>query len=238
MVQLEGASRDLAAFADRTPSAGIFTRLGLLAIAREQPDQALYYYYRGLMIDPNFLANYDSLGHAGWVLNQDSRVGLRYAQAGAALVERLRPLPAQEVEETAASLGPSEASTLRADWRAFEPIWISYLDGYRDRLELQEVYFSALELENEDSARASAERLLRSNSDDAEYQDAMGFVLLRFARNVDELERAANLFRQAATNTDAEHATERTADKHLNLAEELMRQIRSGNAARELRTCA
>src|SRR5260370_28747546 len=90
-----------------------------------------------------------------------------------------------------------------------------YVMRLRPKLELLFAYTSALELQNEQAARECSSRLYSSRKNDPEYQDTLGFVLMRFAANTKELDEAENLFRAAEDNKDTEEMTKKLVQLHL-----------------------
>jgi hypothetical protein len=187
--------------------AGLYNHKGVVELAAGLPERALADFFQGLVLDADHLTIYESLGYALWATSQNSYGALKYAELGlrkAALL-RARPMAAPDLS------------------------WTTHLDNLTSRLEAQYAYFSALRLENETTARRYAEALHRGEPTDTEWADTLGFVLMRFAKDRQELARAGTLFQAAFDSAEAsqEHATRRLAERHLRELADL-RQIFEG----------
>lgn len=93
------------------------------------------------------------------------------------------------------------------------------------RFELLYAYTSALELEDEKTAREYATRLYLSKKDDPEYLDTLGFVLMRFSVDGQELDEAERLFIAAKGKKDAEEMTKQLAQLHLIELEDIRKRF-------------
>jgi hypothetical protein len=199
--RLAEVAQRLTGMAARHELAGLYNHAGMLAEAMSRGDQALAYFYRAVVLESDHIPAYESLGYALWLFNEDAHGALRLAERG------LRQVAAQR----AGIADPKRVQRYAAHLAAME-----------QRLKLQYAYFSAILYVNEQQARQYASDELKRAPDDAEIQDAMGYVLLRFARSADEVKRAADLFRAAIANPQAERLTPRLATAHLHQAHEAL----------------
>jgi hypothetical protein len=177
--------------------AGLYNHAAVLAQAAQRPENALAYSYHALALEPDHLPAYESIGYALWVFNQDAFGALKYAESGLLECRRQRE-----------QLG-------KWDGGNFKP----YLDRMESRLRLQYAYFSAIQFQNEKTARRYAGEEFASTPDDAEVQDTWGYVQLRFASNIDEIAAAKSLFTKAVDNPTAERITKALATAHLQQAD-------------------
>src|SRR5208337_4769489 len=104
---------------------------------------------------------------------------------------------------------------LKRKFDLVQPEWSGYANDMTMRLSIDYSYFSALELQNEVQARKRITELYQSHPKDAEIQDTMGFVLMRFATTTAKLDKAEDLFKAAINNPHAEQGTPRLASAHL-----------------------
>jgi hypothetical protein len=115
---------------------------------------------------------YESLGFALWSANNDADSALHYATLGLAEAQRLRGSLTSEIEATTSGQQGAISAKLM-------PKWTRFLDTMTENLKLQYSYFSALSLQDEPTARRYAQELYDSKKSVAEYQDVLGFVLMR-----------------------------------------------------------
>lgn len=196
------------ALADRYDLAGLNNNLGLLAMAAGHPEEALSRFYRGYELDHEHLPIYESLGYALWSVNNDADGAFRFAALGCAAADSLRARLTAELDALPV--------TQRQSYAALVPKLNAFVDAMTVRLKLQYAYFAALDIQSEQVARAAqryARELYEANRNDAEYQDALGFVLMRFG-GPPELDEAKTLFEAAIGNPSAERMTSRLAAQH------------------------
>jgi hypothetical protein len=108
------------------------------------------------------------------------------------------------------------------------PEWDSFINAMTTRLKLQYAYFGALGVQNDQIAQIAlgyARELHDSNRNDAEYQDVLGFVLMRFG-GPSELDEANKLFEAAISNPSAERITPRLAAQHATQLQVLRRTLK------------
>lgn len=213
----------VAPLVDRYDLAGVSNHLGMLAMASGHAEQALSQFYHGYERDHEHLPIYEALGYALWSVNDDAEGALRYATQGLAEAEKLRARLTSEAGEAM----PAQQGT---DFAKRMPAWVNFIERMGVRLRLQYAYFSALGVENEPIARKYGGELYASDKSDAEFQDAWGFVLMRFGGPA-ELDEAQRLFQAAIGNPSAEKITVRLADRHLKELQDLRRTLRAAPGA-------
>jgi hypothetical protein len=207
--------------------AGLYNHAGLLAEAEGSGRAALGMYYAALGADTEHIPAYETIAFASWAVNQESRTALEYARQGIALA---REYPSA-LEDERAEISKNYAKVASAIPDLSEPLKVRAarllsLTGELQelfskgratllaRLELLYAYCSALELQNEGEARYYARSLYTDSPTDAEYQDALGLVLLMFAKTKAELDEADRLFELAANNSVAEELTGQLVHLH------------------------
>jgi len=221
------------------PLAGLFNHVGNLAMTRGAPNLALGRFYSGLALDPEHVPLYESIAYASWAINQEALTALKYAATGLELslgfADRLEAEYQETTKNYAALQGQHPTLVPRLEARSHlvkqrfsfvEGKSRSFMASMRDRLELLFSYCSALELINEDRARVYARRLFESDRDDGEYQDALGLVLLRFAKDKTEIDEAEGLFKAAYDNRKSEELTRQLAALHLGELDRKRRTLR------------
>jgi hypothetical protein len=218
-------------FANKTlayPFAGRDNQLGVIAMACRDKERALAYLYQGLLEDPQHIPLYQSLAYVFWVLNGDSHGALEYAEKGLASIQNLNASLDKDYDQAVAifdrlaiekMVSEGEHKDLRLKlaerYAKARSAGRSYSTYFTADFELQYAYYSALEKLNEKQARSYVDSLYRSNPNDGEYQDARGFVLMRFRRSLDEIDTARQMFQLAHDNPKSEHLTVELARKHL-----------------------
>jgi hypothetical protein len=200
--------------------AGVSNFLGSLARAAGREELALSYFYRGYESDRHHLPIYESLAYSMWATNLDAGSAIRYASEGLSECAKLREKLRAEVEAITHEQDPRGP-----DFAKLAPAWIDYVDGMTRRLKFQYAYFSALVIQNNKTALAYARELYNSKKADGEYQDALGFVLMRFG-GPKELDEAQELFTTAIERQKAERLTPRLAERHLQELQDLRKALR------------
>ncbi len=200
--------------------AGLNNHLGLLAMASGHAEEGLSRFYHGYERDREHLPIYETLGYALWSVDSDADSAFKFAALGLAEADGLR------------SILNSEANALSIPQKdvfaKLIPQWNTFIDGMTTRLKLQYAYFGALGVQNEQIAQIAqgyARELYVSNRNDAEYQDVLGFVLMRFG-GPSELDEAKNLFEAAISNPSAERITPRLATQHAKELQDLRRTLK------------
>ncbi len=208
--------------------AGVYNHLGVLAMSCGHREEALADFYRGLSLDADHIPIYESLAYALWIINKDSQSALDYASMGRSVcVKEAKSLTAefestkrryQELERVdianVAQLA-SRKQELEKRSATIDEHYQDFVSEMNTRLTMDYAYFSAIERTNEVEARQLMSGLLASNPQDAEYQDSMGFILMRFGKSMDDWDEANRLFREAVQNENAETMTHRLASTHL-----------------------
>lgn len=225
---LKGVSARLQPIAERYRVAGLFNHIGILWMSCYEREEALASFYRGLAADRDHITLYESTAYALWILNKDSNSALAYAVEGRATCLREANAIKTEYDEAQnwylqaaqrtpklASLVAKHRETLEKHYRAVEKPFREFIAAEIQRLVVQYCYFSALGLQNEQESRALMTQLYESERNDADMQDSMGFVLMRFAGSVDDLDKAQRLFTDAIKNVQATPMTARLASGHL-----------------------
>jgi hypothetical protein len=202
--QLHAVIQRVAGIAATRAVAGVYNHAGALAQAARRGDQALAYFYRALTLEPDHLPAYESLGYALWIFNQDAYGALQLAARGL-----------EQCVLQRAQLGDRKAIRYAA-----------HLERMESNLKLQYAYFSAILFANEKEARGYAVEQLTRDPNDAEAQDVMAYVMLRFADDADEVAKAMALFEKAIANPRAERITKRLATAHLHQAQETLTRLR------------
>jgi len=210
------------------PIAGLYNHLGVLAMACRQGDQALALLYNGLTVDSEHLPIYESLGYALWIVNNDSATAHAIAARGVAVSEQERDALQAELDETRRSYQqlrlrrPDRAIAIAERLEQIETrvndvqkVWDRFLKAMTMRLTLNYAYFGALDLSHEAQSLRSMTELYKSDPQDAEFQETMGFVRMRFAKSPIDLDDAERLFTLAVNNPRAERITTRLASAHL-----------------------
>lgn len=222
------------------PVASLFNHAGLLAMAQGERDRALGLYYLAVAADASHIPAYETIAYAAWT-RQETRSALHYAEKGLELARAYAGRLDDELGELSRNyasvvaqqpvLAPQldrrrEAAATRA--AVLKDLFNAGTVTLRDKLELLYAYCSAFELQNEKEARMYAEALYRKAPEDPEYEDALGLVLLRFAKEPTELDRAEELFTRASRSTKAEQITKQLAALHLSNLDVKRRALRSG----------
>jgi hypothetical protein len=200
--------------------------MGVVSLYCGRGEQSLGDFYAGLAEDDEHFTIYESLSYSLWLVNADSENALKFAERGLRVCHSERTAMQAEfdsakhlygsIAHTNASLAPAalhRAHILEQRFSAAQHEWKSFVDDLTNGLTNDYIYFSALELKNEDEARDSMTVLYNSKPQDCNLQDSLGFVLMRFAKNQAELDRAEQLFTSAVKCQDRE--TSRLASTHL-----------------------
>ena len=216
-------------------------------MASGKPERAMADFYKGLVLDPEHLPLYESLGYSLWALNGDSLGALSFADSGLKhSVEFPKVLQAEydgtirnyeAVSRNYPTLAPLiqlERNDLSSRYAAVTQALSPNADKMNTRLKLQFAYYSALELTNESTALDFSNSIYRSKSKDAEYEDSRGFVLMRFASGMQDLYTARGLFEDAVGNASPEHVTPRLANIHL---EEVTKEINCIKSGKDEASC-
>jgi hypothetical protein len=199
------------------PSGSFFNFLGTLALANGEGERALKYYFWGYEQDRDHLPVYESLSYTLWRLHGDSLTARRYASRGLDVLRELSSRWREQQAQTRRNLDALQlrnphlgayASEVRSFYDQADPVVAAYFDRLFERLGANFAYFSALEM----SDREQAERVMQEvmarvpgHKDDPDLMDTYGFVKLRFARSVDDVDQAIQAFRRAqalATGSD------------------------------------
>jgi hypothetical protein len=236
--RLSEISVSLRALVQVYPVAGLHNHLGSIAMACERRVEALGHLYTGLAVDHDHVPAYESLGYALWIVNDDARGALRMATEALTLSETELKALQQELADALSAyvqagkdhpeireISIERADELQSRLNAFEPGWVQFMQGMKDKITLQFAYFSALQLINESQARERMKTLYESAPADAEYQDGWGFVLMRFARDHSDLDEAEKQFRLAIKNSAGERITSRLASIHVQEVLKLREQL-------------
>lgn len=193
----------------RLPSGSFYNFLGTLALANEENERALKYYYEGYLEDPEHLPIHESLAYSFWRLHGDSKTARKYAASGFGLVQELSLRWRRQREQAAANLATLRAANIGIEsyarevtefYAKAEPVVASYFNGMFERFASGLAYYNAHELlDREQSHRLIKEVIERrpENANDADYVDTQGFVTLRFARTLDEVDGAIRAFQRA-----------------------------------------
>lgn len=213
---------------ERYRVAGVYNHLGNLAMACGWHEEAMADFYHGLSLDSEHITMYESLAYALWIIDKDSRSALTYADLGRTVCSKEAIAITAEFEEAqrlykeAARKGPENArligragETLDRFFHNSEEMFQKAISNLKERLAMDYCYFSALELKNETEARQLMATLFASHRQDGDFQDSMGFVLMRFANTNDEWNEAKRLFKQAVQNPKSGSTTQRLASTHL-----------------------
>jgi hypothetical protein len=210
----------------RANVAGVSNFLGSLARAAGRQELALFYFYQGYENDRRHLPIYESLAYSMWTANLDATTALKYATQGLNECESLRKRLEAEMKVIAQTVASDSQGT---DFATLFPAWIERIDKTAKNLRLQYAYFSALVVRNEATALKYARELYDSDKDDGEYQDTLGFVLMRFG-NPRELDEAEGLFKSAIERAKSERLTPRLAERHLKELQDLRDTLRGVRA--------
>jgi tetratricopeptide (TPR) repeat protein len=215
-------------FVQLHPTAGLYNHIGNIALNCGKKEVALASFYFALGMDSSHITAYESLSYGLWILSKDSANALGAADRGLLVCQQERSsLQAafdravqtyeffERSRPTYAPLIARKIRVLEREINKSNKEWTDFLDDLTNRLANDYAYFSALELKNEKEARTYITDLYKGNPDIPEYEDSMGFVLMRFARSKLELERAKELFVAAVTNPNAGPETARLASAHL-----------------------
>lgn len=208
------------------PAAGLFNHIGGLALACGQRDRALGLFYIGIATNSDHVPLYESIGYALWIINNDSENAFDYVRRGLAISEKEAGALPSEFDQAIAAyeqlkrISPNtkmvdeKLQQLRSRFDRVDRDWSVFMARMKDRLTLEYAYFGALERKNKNDVRTRMKALHDSNPEDAEYQDAMGYVLMRFADRIEDFQQAQKLFSKAAANPDAEPVTKYLAAVH------------------------
>jgi hypothetical protein len=216
---LWGIYRRVRALGDVYDLAGLNNHLGLLAMASGHAAEGLSQFYHGYERDREHLPIYETLGYALWSVDNDVDGAFKFAALGLEEAESLHAILNREAN--ALSIPQKEIFT------KLIPEWNAFIAGMTTRLKLQYAYFGALGVQNEEIARIArryARELYDSNENDAEYQDVLGFVLMRLG-DPSELDEAQKLFEAAIGNPSAERITPRLAEQHASELQRLRRTL-------------
>jgi len=221
------------------PLAGLYNHLGNLAMGQGAVNRALGYFYTGIAQDPEHLPLYDSLSYAEWTFDHAAWPAIGYARQGIELSDKLPRQIEAEFNEASANYAwllksspdlknvlTARQETLQSSFNTAHAAVTNYAGVLRDHFEQAFAYNSALELQNEDLARQYAKRLNDTYPTDADYQDTWGFVLMRFARDSGEMEKAGKLLRGAEGN--GEEMTQKLVQLHLKELSELQQEEPAG----------
>jgi hypothetical protein len=212
------------------PVAGLYNHLGVLAMGEGATNRELAYLYTGIARDPEHIPLYESVAYAAWTIERATWRALTYSTAGIDLCEKLPGQIEAEFKEASANYAwllkfspelkddlTKRQEDLSSHFAVTKLAVNTYAKMLRDRLELTFAYTSALELQtgNAERARQYAKRLYDSDTEDPEYEDTWGFVLMRFARDRRDLAEAGRLFIEAKGHSKAEDMTGQLAPLHL-----------------------
>lgn len=224
---MRAIERKLDARLAAAPLAGLFNHAGVLAMGQSGGQRALGRYYQAMAADPEHVPAYESIAYASWSVNQEARTAIEYARRGLELAARYAQALAAEYAElqrnhaAVARAVPAAAAALRAQKeqasKLVDELKASFTrssTGMVARLQLLYAYCSALELQNESAARRYARALHDADPKDPEHQDALGLVLLVFAKTPDELDEADRLLVLAGSNPKAEQMTRKLVVMH------------------------
>jgi tetratricopeptide (TPR) repeat protein len=237
--QILGMMTTLRQFAALHPAAGLYNHIGTMVLSCGRPEEALGLFYDALAADSDHVTAYESLSFALWIFNKDSANALEFADRG--LQRSLSEHNAVEEDFRAGSqlydsfgrrrpayalLATHMIEAERKRVPRIQGRWAKFMNDMTDRLTNDYSYFSALELKNEKEARSYMTALYMSHPAVAEYQDSMGFVLMRFATQEGELQKAEELFTAAIRNPDAAPETPRLASTHLEELQALKAKVK------------
>jgi predicted GIY-YIG superfamily endonuclease len=225
--------------AKQFPSGSFLNFLGTLALANEENERAFKFYYAGVTEDPEHLPIYESLSYSMWRLNGDSRTARRYAANGFGLVQDLSLRWRRQREQSAATLTELRARNasiepyareVSAFYAMAEPSVTGYLNVMFERLGSSLAYYSALELTDREQAKRIIKDVVErrpENAKDADYVDTQGFVTLRFASTLDEVDEAIRTFQAAKKLADQKEQID-LIDLHLDTAQKIRQQSSRG----------
>jgi hypothetical protein len=225
--------------AKQFPSGSFLNFLGTLALANEENERAFKFYYAGVTEDPEHLPIYESLSYSMWRLNGDSRTARRYAANGFGLVQDLSLRWRRQREQSAATLTELRARNasiepyareVSAFYAMAEPSVTGYLNVMFERLGSSLAYYSALELTDREQAKRVIKDVVErrpENAKDADYVDTQGFVTLRFASTLDEVDEAIRTFQAAKKLADQKEQID-LIDLHLDTAQKIRQQSSRG----------
>lgn len=202
------------------PLAGLYNHLGVLALGEEDKERAMGYFYSGLAMDRNHIPLYESVAYNEWAINHDSLTAMRYSSNGIELCETLPEVVAAEHEETLSNYAviirqhpdikgeiDQRQSFVGRNFNSAKMSMQEYEKLLRPRLANLYAYTCALELQDQQAARRYAQLAYTSDTNDPDYQSTLGFVLMRFATNGDDLDQAESLFKTAEDNKSADIMT-------------------------------
>lgn len=188
---------------DLYSAGGYFNNLSVVSLGYSSPEETLRWLYQGIHIEREHILIYETLAYALWALNQDSRTALRYAEKGlelnGALVNQVKLDYQNSIEKynellrtepSFSSLLQKKLKILHKQYPPIEALATEYANELEARFKNLVCYFSAIELTNQETARNYAEELHRRYPKDLDYQETLGFVLMRFSSTVEELETA------------------------------------------------
>jgi hypothetical protein len=208
--QLRAISSELRArHLDQT--GGYFSHLGVLALGYDDKAEALGNFYRGLTIDRDHIPLYEGLGYSLWALNNDVPNALSFIETGLKLTQPLKAAVTSSCQH-----GYDDLKGLTTEDREHEQFYRMresrmmalctslteaterYVKYFLESFKSLYAYFSAIVQKNEGEARAYANELHDEEPEDLDYAETATFVALRFARNQEELIRAAQCLRTIA----------------------------------------
>jgi tetratricopeptide (TPR) repeat protein len=207
--------------------AGLSNHMGTMAMSCEKPDQALAFFYDAVSLDRRHIPAYESLAYMLWLSNHDERTALETVERGLFFCAAERNAVESSFRRTMesydlagqtmpawASLAHRHREKLRRRMEKMQGGWAQFIGAMKDRLQNDFAYFSALQRRNEQTARSYIEKLYQLHPDDSDYQDTLGLVKMRFAKNAAELDEADDLFKAAIRNPAARPEQIRLASAH------------------------
>jgi len=189
------------------PVAGVCNHLGTISLGYNSREDAFRWIYQSLADDPEHLSTLESIAFALWAKNQDAKTGLSYAKTGLQLSTNFVAGAATEIAKTLDIYLALQASNtnLAAEFQSRSTRVATFYSASKTNLETHEDYFvksfktlvcylEAIELLDEHEARRYAKELFDACNGDLDVTDTYGFVLMRFAANLTDIQTAKKYF--------------------------------------------